>query len=286
MLHEELKIGSYHCGKYHRFMVNDPKPRIIHKAPVRDRLLHHAIYRKTYPLFDKTFIFDSYSCRIGKGTHKAFNRLVDFARKESKNYTRQCWALKCDIKKFFDSIDHDILLSLLSQRIKDDKLLRLINIIIDSFETEKGKGIPLGNLTSQLFANVYLDPLDKFIKHQLRHKYYLRYADDFMLLSHDKNELTNRLGAIDNFLGNNLLLKLHPNKVHMRKLTWGIDFVGYVAKPYYNLPRKKTVRRIIGRIKSISNYNEARLASYLGYLKHSHSKKKQKLIKEIASLDS
>ena len=113
-----------------------------------------------------------------------------------------------------------------------------------------------------------------------------RYADDFMLLSHDKNELTNRLGAIDNFLGNNLLLKLHPNKVHMRKLTWGIDFVGYVAKPYYNLPRKKTVRRIIGRIKSISNYNEARLASYLGYLKHSHSKKKQKLIKEIASLDS
>jgi len=229
------------------------------------------------PLFDKTFIFDSYSCRKEKGTHKSFNRLVKVARKQSNNYSGSCWALKCDIKKFFHSIDHEILIKLLSQRISDERLMNLLKEIIESFERLSGKGMPLGNLTSQLFANIYLDPLDKFVKHKLKVKYYLRYADDFIILTKDRNTMETYKNEISSFLEDRLKLSLHPDKIAFRKLNWGLDFVGYIAHPKFNLPRRKTVERMFARLEKTKEttpekFNES-IQSYLGYLKHVDSVK-------------
>lgn len=181
-LHEKLQNKTYKHGGYHSFYVNDPKQRHIHKASVADRIIHHLLYTFLYKLFDNTFIYDSYSCRLEKGTHKGVKRLEIFARKVSKNYTASCWALKYDIKKFFASINHEILLGLIMRKIQDEGILWLIKQIIDSFHSERGegKGMPLGNLTSQVFANIYLNELDQFVKHKLKVKFYLRYADDFL----------------------------------------------------------------------------------------------------------
>ena len=133
-LHYELLSKIYRHSDYTSFYVTDPKVRHIHKACVRDRIVHHAVYRVLYPIFDKSFIFDSYSCRNKKGTHKAVDRLESFARKISKNYTQPCWALKCDVKKFFNSVDHKILFNLLKERISDPEALDLLRKIIDSFQ--------------------------------------------------------------------------------------------------------------------------------------------------------
>jgi retron-type reverse transcriptase len=285
-LHQELIDGTYTHGPYKQFRITDPKPRQISKALVRDRLLHHALYRILYPLFDRGFIFDSYSCRVGKGTHKAFARLEQLCNKVSKNNTAQCWALKCDIRKFFDSVDHSVLGSLLEAKIKDEKLLTLLKGIVGSFQKTPGKGMPLGNLTSQLFANVYLDPLDKFVKHTLEARYYLRYADDFIFLGGSTDELMGFLIEINRFLKHNLKLELHPNKISLRKLSWGIDFVGYVAYPHHSLPRRKTLKRITNRLKKTTTQEPDKvytsLQSYLGYLKHTDSYKSSLRLREIA----
>lgn len=288
-IHEELKSGARRQIKYEQFHITDPKPRIINKTSVAERLIHQAIYRVLMPLFDQTFIFDSYSCRKEKGTHKAFERLVKIARCQSKNYSGSCWALKCDVRKFFHSIDHKILIELLSKRIADEKLMGLLKEIIESFAVfgrnknlNNKKGMPLGNLTSQLFANIYMDPLDKFVKHKLKAKYYLRYADDFMFLADKREILSNYLEDIESFLDERLKLLLHPDKIILRKLNWGLDFVGYVAFPNFNLPRKKTVERMFAKLKKIQEtkpekLNES-LQSYFGYLKHINS---AKLLKEL-----
>lgn len=271
-LHQNLADGIYQHSRYQPFKISDPKPRNIHKASVRDRLLHKAIYRVLYPVFDKTFIHDSYSCRNQKGTHKAFTRLESVTRKVSKNCTHPCFALKCDIKRFFDSVDHDILIGLLRERIADEKLLNLLENIIHSFEHSSGKGMPLGNLTSQLFANVYMDPLDKFVKHKLKVRHYLRYADDFIFLSDNSSELLGYLVEVNRFLKTRLKLTLHPDKISLQKLNWGIDFVGYITLPHYNLPRKKTVKRIFKHLEKAIILQESNLESkyqsYFGYLSH------------------
>jgi RNA-directed DNA polymerase len=271
-LFNELKVGAQREISYQQFRITDPKPRTINKSSVSDRLLHHAIYRHLQPLFDRTFIFDSYSCRKEKGTHKAFARTAKICRRVSKNYTGSCWALKCDIKKFFDSIDHQVLIELLERRIDDKLLVNLLKEIIKSFSVKPGKGMPLGNLTSQLFANVYMDPLDKFVKHKLKAKYYIRYADDFLLLGSESEELLGYFVEINDFLKSVLKLTLHPDKIILRKLNWGIDFVGYVALPHHTLPRRKTVKRIFQyldkKIQSEPEKVNESLQSYVGYLKH------------------
>jgi len=157
-LHQDLKDKTYRHGKYHAFKINDPKPRDIHKASVRDRLVHHSIYKILYPYFDNKFIFDSYSCRLDKGTHKAIARFKNFSQKVSVNNTRTVWILKGDIKKFFASIDHIILQGILKRYIVDQDILWLLNQLISSFNTEDktNVGLPLGNLTSQLFVNIYI----------------------------------------------------------------------------------------------------------------------------------
>lgn len=277
-LYSNLKEKTYKHGKYQSFYVNDPKLRHIHKAEVQDRIVHHLLYKYLYDSFDKSFIYDSYSCRLKKGTHKAVKRLEKFTRIVSKNYSKQCWALKLDIKKFFASVDHQILLKLLKRKIKDQDILWLLKQVISSFPTpgcqaKLKTGLPLGNLTSQVFANIYLNELDQFIKHKLKIKYYLRYADDFLILDKD-NELLQRLVvALEEFLKEYLKLELHPQKIIFRKLSWGIDFLGYIVLPHYILPRTKTKRRIFKKLKEKihSNNFDQSLASYLGYLSHANT---------------
>ena len=274
-LHLNLKNKTYQHSNYFAFYVQDPKLRHIHKARVQDRVVHHLLYKFLYQLFDKTFIFDSYSCRLNKGTHKGIKRVEYFVRKISKNHTQPCWALKLDIKKFFASIDHQVLLELLKQRIKDSDILWLLKNVIDSFHSEsgEGKGIPLGNLTSQVFANIYMNELDQYIKHQLKIKYYIRYADDFVILTNSKKSLEKLVEPIAEFLKTSLKLELHPNKIIFRKLDWGIDFLGYVVLPHYILPRTKTKKRVFNKLKTkidSPNFNQS-LQSYLGYLGHANS---------------
>ena len=273
-----LEERKYIPGKYISFCVRDPKLRNIHKAFVRDRLVHHVLFRILYPIFDKRQIFNSYSCRLEKGTHKGVLKLEEFARKLSINYKKPIYALKCDIKKFFHSIDHDILLRLIKSGGIDIETIRLSHKIIKSFEMESGKGLPLGNVTSQLFANIYLNELDQFIKHTLKEKFYLRYCDDFIILGSNKNYLTGLIPQINNFLLKELKLSMHPNKVIVRKFRQGIDFLGYVSLPHYRVLRIKTKKRVIRKIKmnlrklesgQITGENFYQMIqSYLGILKH------------------
>jgi RNA-directed DNA polymerase len=277
-LHKDLKEKTYYHGPYQAFKINDPKPRDINKASVSDRLVHHAIYRILYPYFDKKFIFDSYSCRINKGTHKAINRFKYFAQIVSKNNTRTCWVLKCDIKKFFASINHRILKNILAKHIGDKDVLWLFSQIIDSFST-KDKievGLPLGNLTSQLLVNVYMNELDNFLKRELKIKFYLRYADDFMIIHNDKKYLENLLPKISEFLERQLKLSLHPNKVFIKTFNSGVDFLGWVNFPNHRILRTSTKKRMFKKIKQ-SVKNET-LVSYRGLLSHGNT---YKLIKKI-----
>jgi len=197
-LHRELKDQTYRHGPYRHFKIHDPKPRDIHKAIVRDRLVHHAIHRLLYWFYHQVFIPDSYSCLLSKGTHRAINRFRALAYQVSQNHTHTCWVLKCDIKKFFASIDHDILLATLRERIPDEKITWLLAEIISSFfSTRSGVGLPLGNLTSQLFVNVFMNEFDQFVKHKLKIKHYLRYADDFVLLANNHSELVRTLTSVE-----------------------------------------------------------------------------------------
>jgi len=280
-LHQELKVNTYKHSNYKSFYIQDPKLRRIHKACVKDRALHHAIFRIFYPIFDPAFIFDSYSCRIQKGTHRAVNRLQECARKVSKNNTKNCYILKCDIKKFFDSIDHNILISLIEKKIKDKNAIRLIKEIIKSFSVLPNKGLPLGNITSQLFANIYLDELDQFIKHEFKVKYYIRYCDDFVILSDNRKYLERLILKINDFLKEKLKLSLHSDKISIRRYHQGVDFLGYVSFPYHRILRTKTKRRMFKKIEQrIEELKQGKISkeslnqtiqSYLGILKHCNS---------------
>jgi retron-type reverse transcriptase len=280
-LHQELQSKTYRHSDYKAFKINDPKPRDIHKASVRDRLLHHAIYRILYPFFDSKFIFDSYSCRRGKGTHRAINRFREYARKISRNHTRTAWVLKCDIRKFFANIDHQILLSILGRNIKDENTLWLLTQIIGSFYTKNrlGVGLPLGNLTSQLLVNIYMNDFDQFMKRELKVKYYLRYADDFAIFSEDKNYLENLLPKISDFLEQKLKLFLQPDKVFIKTIASGIDFLGWIHFPHHRVPRTSTKNRMFRNLGQ--KQSRASIDSYVGLLKHGDTYNLQEKIKNL-----
>ena len=264
ILYEDLKNKTYEHGGYQAFKISDPKPRDIHKASVRDRLVHHAIYRVLYPFFDVLFISDSFSCRKAKGVHKALNRFQTFARKVSCNHTQTAWVLKCDIRKFFASIDQEVLLSILRERIPDQSIFWLLERVIRSFHTPErpGVGLPLGNLTSQLLVNIYMNEFDQFVKHQLKVKYFIRYADDFVLFSRDYEELEGWLISIKEFLWERLSLQLHPDKVSIQTVAAGVDFLGWVHFPDYRVLRGATKRRMFRKL------CEKNAASYIGLLSH------------------
>lgn len=269
-LHNDLVSKIYKHSEYQAFKICDPKPRDIHKASVRDRLLHHAVYRILYPYFDKTFIPDSYSCRLNKGTHKAMDRFRSFAFQESQNHTRTTWVLKGDIRKFFASIDHLILLDILQHHIPDNDINWLLAEIIGSFySTGKGKGLPLGNLTSQLLVNIYMNKFDQFVKHKLKAEHYVRYADDFVVLSEDKFLLEVILAQMDIFLRQELKLELHPLKVSITTFASSIDFLGWVHFTDHRVLRTVSKRRMFKKIKL--NPNNDTLQSYLGLLGHGNA---------------
>lgn len=270
-LHADLKNKTYRHGGYHAFNISDPKPRHIHKAIVRDRLLHHALFRKLYPFFDTKFIADSYSCRKNKGTHKALNRFRSFVYKASRNNTRTVWVLKCDIKKFFASIDHAILFKILKRNILDNDILWLLQRVVSSFNSGMtGKGLPLGNLTSQLLVNIYMNEFDQFVKHILKVKYYIRYADDFVILHHNKNHLLDVVKEIFNFLSEQLVLSLHPKKTHIKTLNSGIDFLGWVHFFDHRVSRTATRRRMFKKLRQDTVQPES-IQSYLGLLRYGNA---------------
>jgi RNA-directed DNA polymerase len=233
---------------------------------------------------DNKFIFHSLSSRLGKGTHIGVSLLRSMIRKVSANGNLPCYALKMDIRRFFDTVDHEILKTLLQKNIQDKNILKITDMIIDSFKVKMGVaggvGIPLGNVTSQLFANVYLHELDDFIKQELKEKYYLRYCDDFIILSNNQDHLASLISSIREFLGKNLRLELHPKKVTIRKLSHGIDFVGCVLFEKHILIRTRSKQRMKRRLKEtyesylIGKIDAApmdqRLQSYLGILSHAN----------------
>lgn len=267
-LHQDVKDKTYAHGTYQHFVVCDPKRRDIHKAGVRDRLLHHALYRKLYPFFDSTFIADSYSCRENKGTHRAIKRLDVFAGKVSKNHTRTAWVLKCDIRKFFANINHKILMEILEKRIADQEVLALLENIIESFSP----GLPLGNLTSQLLVNIYMNEFDQYVKHALKVTYYVRYADDFVFLSEDREHLEEVRQKVEDFLKDKLQLSLHSDKVFISTFASGVDFLGWVLFSRHRVLRTVTKRRMLKRV------NEENMASYLGLLTHGNGRKIASLV--------
>ena len=291
-LHQELKSKTYIHSDYTLFYITDPKLRHIHKACIKDRIVHQAVFRVLYPIFDRSFIYDSFSCRISKGTHRAVVRLNKFCNKLSKNNSKNIYTLKCDIKKFFDSVGHKILLEIIKRKIKDQGIIWLIKKIIESFEKDKERGLPLGNVTSQLFANVYLNELDQFVKHRLKMKYYIRYCDDFVILGENENNLFLAAKRISEFLNSSLSLSLHSDKIIIRKYKQGIDFLGYVVLPFHRIIRTKTKRRVLKKLMKIKEKLENRLISeesfnqsvqsYLGILKHCNGYKAKQ---EILNLD-
>lgn len=266
-LHQSLKNRTYTHGQYSAFNISDPKPRNIHKSTVRDRVVHHAIYRALYPYFDRHFIYDSYSCREEKGTHRALDRFRTFARKVSKNSTRTCYVLKGDIRKFFASVDHEILRTILKRHIADPDIVWLLDQVLNSFYAKSpGTGLPLGNLTSQLFVNVYMHEFDRYIKQNLQVKYYLRYADDFVVLSPDSAYLLKILPYMEAFLHEQLKLELHPDKVFIKTFASGVDFLGWVHFPYHRQLRTTTKRKILKRVRGYPKPET--ISSYRGLLRH------------------
>lgn len=277
-LHAELKNKTYRHGGYYAFNISDPKPRNIHKASVRDRLLHHAIYRMLYPFFDRIFIANSYSCRIGKGTHRAMRTFRRYSYVASKNNSRGVWVLKCDVRKFFASIDHARLFDLLRERIPDQNILWLLEQVVGSFHSiAPGKGLPLGNLTSQLLVNVYMNEFDQFVKHHLKAKHYIRYADDFVLLSPNRLVLEQHLSDIKAFLSDKLRLELHPDKVFIKTLASGIDFLGWVHFPDHRVLRTTTKRRMLRRVIGLETEHPT-VQSHLGMLSHGNGEKLRKRV--------
>ena len=295
-LKEQLENGTYKHGEYHSFDVNDPKHRRIKAAPFRDRVVHHALCNIIEPIFDSCFIFDSYACRKEKGTHKAVKRLKTFLQsvqswdvKQERDSRKpsQTYCLKCDIRKYFASIDHKTLFSVIKKKIKNERILKVIRETINShwdsieyknlFEYRK-TGIPIGNLTSQLFANVYLNELDQFVKHKLKVRHYIRYMDDFLFLGKDKKELWKIKRAVEHFLAYKLKLSLHPKKVIDFPIKNGIDFLGYrVISPSNVRLRKKTVRHFMKKFKKKEKRKTDRrsllqsIQSFRGFAKHGDS---------------
>ncbi len=275
-LHKAVFSGQYKHGPYRIFTIHDPKQRRIHKATVQDRLMHQAIVSAIEPAFEQRFIYDSYSCRKNKGTHAGVNRLQTFLRRASSNNTQKVYVLKCDISKYFASIDHEILMGLITRHVHDEAILELVRTVLLSHGAEVGRGIPLGNITSQLFANVYLHELDWFVKQHLRVAQYIRYCDDFVVVSTDRTYLLSLIAPIRQFLHTHLMLDLHPKKVTIRSWPQGVDFLGYVLRPQVVTLRTKTRRRMTSKV---TKHN---LSSYMGLCTHAQAYHLSQMLQTIA----
>lgn len=272
-IQNELIWQCYTSRGYRQFWINDPKKRLISAPSFRDRVVHHALVQVVEPIFERIFIYDTYACRVGKGTHAAVARLQSFTRIAKRNYGHY-YALKCDISKFFPSINHDILKCIFAHYIRDTRVRKLYGQIIDSYEIN-GRGLPIGALTSQLSANLYLSPLDHYIKEVLHERFYVRYMDDFIILSPSKKRLRDDLDKIKRFLGYYLDMRLNP-KTSIVQDKEGIDFCGYKIWPTHIIARKRTVKRMKRRLKKLARFYRTNpnilprarqtIMSFLGYM--------------------
>jgi retron-type reverse transcriptase len=279
-LQNHLIWNSWQPGQAKFFTVTDPKMREITAPPFKDRVLHHALHQVIEPYFERRFIFDSYACRKGKGVYKAADRLQYFLRKAKREFGDGFYIVKCDIKKYFASIRHDILLPQFAKVIPDGQVCDLFESAIKGYGFNDGIGMPVGALTSQLSGNIMLDPLDHIIKDDWGCKYYLRYMDDFVVLVKDKATAKAMLASIEREV-NALGLTLNPKSGYF---PWqrGVDFCGYRAWPTHRLPRKRTVKRARRRIKrkvqlyqrGQASYNDVKsqIMSFLAYMNRCDSK--------------
>ena len=274
-LQRELETQAWQPGGYREFFVHDPKTRLISAAPYRDRVVHHALCNVIEPLFDRTFIFDSYACREGKGTHAAADRYTAFSR-------RARYVLKCDISRYFASVRHDALYEMLGRRIADRRVLWLCERVIRSrgdvgLLWPGGRGIPLGNQTSQFFANLYLNGFDHWLKEDVRCRYYIRYVDDFVILDDDKRRLHRLVGLIEERLAT-LGLTLHARKRAVFPVSAGCDFMGYRIWPTHRRIRPANGYRFQRRLVTMKQDYKAgaittahirdSLASWIGHARH------------------
>lgn len=267
-LQTELRSQTYRPGKYRTFSIYDPKPRMISAAPYRDRVVHHALCNVIVPPLERTLIADTYANRVGYGTHKALKRFIHFAHTSR-------YVLQCDVCKYFPSLDHELLKGMIRRKLKCPQTLWLIDTIIDGSNPqgseleyfpgdtlltplERRKGLPIGNLTSQFFANLYLSGFDHFVKEQLKARKYLRYVDDLALFSDDHGFLVEARGAIEEYLAS-LRLKIHPIKSQLSATCYGANFVGFRMVPHgESFPkdiqvrvRNRNLRRARGRLRQL-----------------------------------
>ena len=293
-IQNDLRWKTYKVGRYREFFVYDPKKRLIMALPFRDRVVQWAIYRVLNPFFERRYISDSYACRVGYGTHRAVDRLQYWLRYLARRHPKT-YILKLDISKYFYRVDHDVLIGILKRMIADDDLLWLLDTIIrsedtkfgfplgdDGFQRERveGVGMPIGNLTSQMFANLYLNELDQYAKHVLGVRYYIRYMDDVIILHPDKKYLWWLKEEIGAFLEDRLRLMLN-NKTTVRTTDQGIDFCGYRVWPTHRKLRKRTALKMKRRLKYLQRAYargevgldkiNASVQSYMGLLKHCNS---------------
>ena len=270
-LRDELVEERWHPNAYSQFIVEDPKRRLINAPPFPNRVVHRVITDVVLtPIWRPTFPYDSFACIKGKGTHVAVRRLQRFMRRHPEG---SGYVLQLDVKSYFASIDHEILISLIERRIRDPQMMRLIRLIVESYEDSPGVGIPLGNLTSQAFANIYLHELDMFAKHDLRVKEYLRYMDDITLVHTDKRQLWDWRDEIETYLADRLNLQLHPIKQTLTPIDCGVKYLGYRVYRDHVKVLSRNVRRAYKRLKQMEAgrfQGDARssIASWVGYTKH------------------
>lgn len=259
-LQEELKNQTYKPAPLKKFLIRDPKTRIIRKSTFKDRIIHHALINILDPIYEREFIHDCCANRKNKGTKEAIRRFDIFKRRVTKNLkSKKAYILKADIKLFFESIDHEILLKKINKKIKDRRTINLIQSIIKNCHN-KEKGMPLGNMTSQFFANLYLSDLDYFIKHSLKVKHYIRYVDDFVILHENKERLEAYSLKIKAFL-KELKLELHPDKSKIFKLVRGVDFLGFRIFFYHRMLRRRNLRNFKKRLNlQITSFNKGTLS--------------------------
>lgn len=272
-LYSDIQKRNYRLSPSIAFIVTQPKRREIFAATFRDRVVHHLVFNQINPYWERRFIHDSYSCRLGKGTHFGIARIKRFMRAASDNYTQPAWILKLDILGYFMHIQQQGVWDKCMQQFREtsepnaEVIQYLLHKIVfhncvknvrikskisewDDLPTDKslfyipsGQGFPIGNLTSQLFSNIYLHEFDCFVKYQLGFKYYGRYVDDFILIDRDRNRLLWAKEKIDEFLRQKLSLQIHPRKIYLQPVTYGVEFLGAIIRPYYTLPGKRVIKR-------------------------------------------
>jgi len=265
-LFQEVKNDQYRHSSYTYFQIYDNKKRDIYKAEVRDRIMHQIIYNYLLSCFEPDFIRDSYASRKSKGQYNAVNTFRYFIKLAS-GPRRECHILKCDVKKYFDNIDHNILFDLIKEKVKCEKILKIIREIISSYHSfaNFSKGIPLGNITSQIFANIYLNALDQYVKKELECRFYVRYNDDVVIVFKNNKNIVNIRDKVILFVKDKLSLDIPIQKTSIRKIGWGVDFLGFVILPEAVLLRDKTKNKIY------ANISRKNAHSYLSLLTHCNS---------------